>query len=83
MRQIETGPRQVAEDDYKDQLIHVITAYEIRSESWPFHVYVGTREKGMRKVGGVGESQSMNEAFQLGFEAGRMFIDGGFTVHGG
>ena len=44
MRRIETGYRQVMEYDHKNRLVHVVTAYEIRSDSWPFHVYVGTRE---------------------------------------
>jgi hypothetical protein len=48
--------------------------YEIRSDSWPFHVYIGKRTE-MRKIGAVGESRSMKEAFELGFEVGRLFID--------
>ncbi|RQZ50897.1 hypothetical protein [Burkholderia sp. Bp9099] len=75
MRQIETGPRQVMEYDHKGQLIHVVTAYEIRTDSWPFHVYVGPRVDQLRKVGGIGESASRNEAFELGFVVGRLFID--------
>jgi hypothetical protein len=76
MRQIETGIRNVMEYDYQGQLVQVITAYEIRSDSWPFHVRVGARADALRRVGGVGEAQSMNEAFELGFHAARLFIDG-------
>jgi hypothetical protein len=79
MRRIETGYRQVMEYDHKNRLVHVVTAYEIRSDSWPFHVYVGTRGDQMHKVGSVGEARTMNEAFNRGFQAGRMFIDGTST----
>jgi hypothetical protein len=30
----------------------------------------------MHKVGSVGEARTMDEAFNRGFQAGRMFIDG-------
>ncbi|MFM0163913.1 hypothetical protein PQR39_26300 [Paraburkholderia sediminicola] len=82
-RQIENSHRQVMEDDYRDHLIHVVTGYEIRSDKWPFHVYVGLRIVDMHKIGSVGEADSIVEAYEKGFEAGRMFIDGGFSVRGG
>ena len=75
MRQIETEHRQVMEYDHNGQLIHVVTGYDIRTDGWPFHVYAGPRRDQLRKVGGVGEASSMNEAFDLGYQAGRLFLD--------
>jgi hypothetical protein len=78
-RQIETGVRNVQEDDYKGRRIEVITGYEIRSNKWPIHVFVGKTDKSMRKIDRQWLADSQNEAFDAGFRIGETAIDEGWA----
>ncbi|TGN96924.1 hypothetical protein [Burkholderia sp. USMB20] len=68
--QTETGVRNVQTDTYKGRTIEVVTGYEIRSDKWPFHVYIDGH-----KVVGQFIADRMDEAFDGGFQIAESEID--------
>jgi len=75
--QTEAGIRNVQYDIYKGRRIEVVTGYEIGSDKWPIHIYVGESANAMKKIAGQWRADSQAEAFDHGFAIGQSEIDQG------
>jgi hypothetical protein len=75
--QTETGIRNVQYDTYNGYRIEVVTGYEIGSDKWPIHIYVGRPDSAMQKIVGEWCADSQAEAFDHGFAVGQSEIDQG------
>ncbi|SAL26292.1 hypothetical protein [Caballeronia telluris] len=68
--QTESGIRNKQVDLHKGLEIAVITGYEIRTDKWPIHIYIDGK-----KVEGQWIVDSMDEAFDAGFQVAQQEIE--------
>ena len=74
--QTETGYRNVQLTAHRSYKIEVATGYDAMSDKWPIHVYLTSPDgKARSKVRGSWLSDSMQEAFDAGFEIGIRAVD--------
>lgn len=74
--QTENGPRFARTATYQGKTIEVATGYNIKDDNWLVHVYITTN--GERAKPGFSSCNTMQAAFEWGFDFGREAIDRGF-----
>lgn len=74
--QIESGARNAQTDSYNGHKVEVATGYDARSDKWPIHVYVWSKDGKVRnKIEGQWHADSCSEAFEAGFGIAMSDID--------
>ena len=71
----EAPGRLIAEDDYGDFLIRVVTGFQIENCNCPYQVSIGRTRDAMVNVGGLRHAGIEKEAIDDGFAIGRAAID--------
>ena len=78
---VETGPRNVAQANYKDYRIQVVTGYSIVGDNYPIHIYIqryapdGRLAGRPEKLALSGHADRMDEAFEAGLSGAMAEID--------
>lgn len=80
--QVESGYRSVAVGDYEGFSARVVTGWEVRSDKYLVHLYIGKRDEAGQDVGEFKKidatdlfGHSADEAFKLGFILAAHTID--------
>ena len=81
---VDTGTRCVAEGQYAGHLARVVTGWDVHADNYVVHVYIlklddygrAPKDSGVKVDTSLRRGNSMEDAFEIGFDAAEHAIDG-------